>query len=98
MGGMPDITLFEFHSHGNVKVGPSRLPGIGSGGDEEFETEPEFEYDDEAESSGPGPVAVLIGLALVVGLAFAVKKLRGGDEDEVVPLEESDDLTATADD
>lgn len=100
---MPDITLFEFHSHGNVRVGPSKLPGIGS--DDEHETE-EFATTDEFESSEDdggvpvSPVAVLIALGLLVGLAAVAKKLLGGDDEheEVVPLEESDDMTAPADD
>lgn len=94
---MVEITLFELHSHGDSQFGPSSLPGVGSDEDEDDEFETDVDYETDEEGGGIGPVPVLVALVLLVGLAAVAKKFMGGSDEDPVPLEESDDITATAD-
>jgi hypothetical protein len=96
-----EITLFELHFDGDTSFGPT------FGGDDEEapeaseadEDEVDIDWGDDTESTGlpgPSPVAVLVGLVLLVLVAFGVKKALGGDEEtetedfepEMVEIEE----------
>jgi hypothetical protein len=82
-------------------------PAIGRSDDEEHEEHEELEEyvesdegrtddadESDADSSsdgGVGPVGLVVGLVVLAGLAFAVRKLRGGDAE--LEIAELDDLS-----
>lgn len=92
--GSKKFTLIELHVDGNPQFGPKRLGEAVLGGDDPEVAEDEREEASEDESGGPAkPIAAVVGLVALVGVAVAVKKLRGGDEegaDEFEPAEEPD--------
>jgi hypothetical protein len=88
-----EITLFELHFDGDTSFGPT----FGGGDDEEApevsetgEDEVDVDWGDDTESTGlpgPSPAAVLVGLLLLVLVAFGVKKALAGDETETEDFE-----------
>ena len=84
--GERKLTLFELHIDGEPQIGPRTLPGFGD--DEEPDSEPIEDTDTETEDEGTiGPAAVLIGLVVLIAVAYGVKRWRTEDEEE--PLEQS---------
>ncbi|WP_256297423.1 hypothetical protein [Haloarchaeobius salinus] len=82
-----EITLFELHFDGDTSFGPT----FGDGDEEEAleegaaDDEVDIDWGDDSGSAGlpgPSPVAVLVGLLLLVLVAFGVKKALDGDAEE----------------
>jgi hypothetical protein len=100
---MANFTLFEVHLHDGFEFSPSsRGPFIGrseetdedyeaelEGESEEYEVEIETE-EDESESGGRG-MSLLVGLVLLVGIAAAVRFIRGRGDDDLDELAEFDE-------
>ncbi|AGN02629.1 hypothetical protein L593_13450 [Salinarchaeum sp. Harcht-Bsk1] len=104
--GDRNLTLFAFHSHGDVQFGPTSIPAPGSkdeseaesagkswfgGGSSKEESEDES-IDVPAEDESGGLGGLVVALVVLVGIAMVVKKLKGGDEGTEVEVAESDDL------
>ncbi|RDZ44137.1 hypothetical protein C5B91_11430 [Haloferax sp. Atlit-10N] len=103
---MADFTLFEVHLHDGFEFSPTNSAPLLSkrGGDEaaalEAEDESYDDYDaeldadetDESESSGGPGMALLVGFVLLVGIAAAVRYIRGGggDLDELADLDDEE--------
>ncbi|WP_424006190.1 hypothetical protein [Haloferax denitrificans] len=106
---MADFTLFEVHLHDGFEFSPTNSsPLFSKRGDAELEADDEsyddyddydVEFDDdeadaESDESGGRPgLGLLVGLVLLVGIAAAVRYIRGGDDD----LDELTDLDDNAD-
>ncbi|WP_416841050.1 hypothetical protein [Haloferax sp. DFSO52] len=101
---MADFTLFEVHLHDGFEFSPSnRAPLFSktSSTDDDYdaELESETEYDieieteeDETESEGGRGMSILFGFILLVGIAAAVRYIRGrGGDDELDELADLDD-------
>jgi hypothetical protein len=100
---MDKFTLFELHVHDGMEFSATNTaPAIGRSDDEEYEELEEYVESDEertddaddsdADSSGGvGPAGLVVGLVVLVALAFAIRKLRGGDAE--LEIAELDDLT-----
>ena len=91
--GSKKFTLIELHLDGETQFGPrsigEALPMLGSDvdvetdGETETETEREPAEDADTDDGSSGkPIGVLVGLVVLVGIAFAAKKFRGGDDEE----------------
>ncbi|WP_312909242.1 hypothetical protein [Natronosalvus caseinilyticus] len=109
--GDKNITLFELHLDGETQFGPRSLSEKLPFGDEgsletesesksESESELESATDDEdeaaADDGGRGSaLGVVVALVVLVGIAVAVKKFRGGDEEETVEPEDEPDVIVT---
>jgi len=91
------ITFFELHTHGNVQFGPSSVPGIGGSEEPDAESTTEHDGDSEAESGGSTALRALLVLGVLVAVAAAVRKFKGGDDRPEVPLAESDEIAPTQD-
>ncbi|RDZ63289.1 hypothetical protein C5B90_09020 [Haloferax sp. Atlit-12N] len=104
---MADFTLFEVHLHDGFEFSPTNSAPLLSKGGSEMELEADDEsyddYDDydvefdddeadEAESGGRPGVGLLVGLVLLVGIAAAVRYIRGGgdDLDELADLDDEE--------
>ncbi|MCU4925693.1 hypothetical protein OB905_06790 [Halobacteria archaeon AArc-dxtr1] len=94
--GDKKFTFVELHLDGNTQFGPKEisdaLPGgrkveVGAESDVDEEVDSEHAEDD---SAGKGVVGALVGLVLLVGIAVAIKKFRGGDEEEPADAEQPD--------
>ncbi|GAB7094810.1 hypothetical protein JCM30237_19630 [Halolamina litorea] len=80
------FTFFEFHFHDGFQLGPSSLE-TGDGEDADVaertaaapESAPES---DTSGGSGPSVLGPLLGLGVLAGLAYAVRKLLAGVEPE----------------
>ena len=84
--GERKLTLFELHIDGEPQIGPRTLPGFGD--DEEVESEEIEKAETETEDDGTvGPAAVLVGLVVLIAVAYGVKRWRSEDDEE--PLEQS---------
>lgn len=83
------FTLIELHFDGDAQFGPESIPGAMPGGKHEEETRDEAGAVD-GEDGGRSAVAALVGLAALVGVAVALRKLRGDDGDELEDVEEPD--------
>ncbi|UTF53361.1 hypothetical protein [Natronosalvus rutilus] len=107
--GDKNITLFELHLDGETQFGPrtlsEKLP-FGEGGLEtESESESELESESTTDQDEDGAAAddggrgsalgVVVALVVLVGIAVAVKKFRGGDEEETVEPEDEPDVIVT---
>ena len=79
-------TIIEYHSHGGGIQLPE-LKGLGPFGGDEMEMESSDEESTEeskAEEEGGGNgLQLLVALVLLVGIAIAVNRFRGGDEETV---------------
>lgn len=80
-------TIIEYHSHGGGIQLPE-LRGLGPFGGDETEMESsdeEFTEESEAEEEegGGNGLQLLVALVLLVGIAIAVNRFRGGDEEAV---------------
>ncbi|WP_254768970.1 hypothetical protein [Salinilacihabitans rarus] len=87
--GDKKFTFIELHLDGDTQFGPKTISDALPVGDEAAATEAEADGDEEAaaaadedEEGGRGAVGAVVGLLALVGLALALRKLRGGDEDE----------------
>lgn len=94
------FTLLELHLDGDPQFGPRTISDIVGGGTRgESESEAADDRDEEAgaaedDSGGRSVVGAVVGLIVLAALAVAVKKYRGGDEDELEEFgdaEESDE-------
>lgn len=81
------LTLFEFHSHGDIQIGPASLDDAVAAFDEQDTEADDSTADDDGSSA---KLAALFGFVVLVALAAAVKYLTG--DGEPVDLAESDDL------
>ncbi|MFD1565055.1 hypothetical protein ACFR99_16075 [Haloarchaeobius amylolyticus] len=96
--GDKNFTFIELHFDTETLFGSGSLGEVLPIGGTESTVETDRETEDETgtaddESGGTGKSAVgaLIALAVLVGIAVAAKKFRGGDEeDELEPEEEPD--------
>lgn len=91
------ITLLELHTHGGVQIGPGSR---GASDESAEELTPTDTHEAAADDGGSRAPMIVLGLVVLAGAAFAVKKFRGGDEEsepEEVTLAESDDVHAAAD-
>ena len=96
--GEKKFTLIELHFDGDTQFGPGTigeaLPIGGTESTEETDRETEKEagaVDDESGGKGKSAVGALITLVVLVGIAVAAKKFRGGeDEDDLEPEQEPD--------
>ncbi|ELZ94187.1 hypothetical protein C440_11218 [Haloferax mucosum ATCC BAA-1512] len=106
---MANFTLFEVHLHDGFEFSPSnRAPFFNTDSEttgEDVELEPEHEYeaderhelDDESDSGGSGAMALLFGLVLLVGIAAAVRFLRGDAElDDLADLDDHEEVEIDA--
>lgn len=83
--GSKKFTVIELHLDGDTQIGPrsidDALPAgtkVDAGADEEAE-----DVADETEASGgKGAISAVIGLVLLVGVAVALRKFRGGEDEE----------------
>ena len=97
------FTFFEFHFHDGLQIGPRSLdPGAAdeltdTTTDESSTTATESPSTDEkaGEATGPSVLGPLLGLGVLAGLAYAVRKLLAGAEPE--GLDALDDIEAGAD-
>ncbi|USZ73161.1 hypothetical protein [Natronosalvus halobius] len=106
--GDKNITLFELHLDGETQFGPrslsEKLP-FGDEGSLETESESESELESATDQDEDGAAAddggrgsalgVVVALVVLVGIAVAVKKFRGGDEEETVEPEDEPDVIVT---
>jgi hypothetical protein len=76
---MTKITFFELHLDGAEFT--ANAPGNG-----QEETDEDGEAVTDTDESGASPLLALVGLAVLVGVAVAAKKLLGGG-DELPPAE-----------
>lgn len=97
------FTLIELHLDGDTQFGPASLRDVV--GDEPTETdEDRAEVDEgrteidagtaveEEEEGGRSVIGALVALVVLVGIAVAVKKFRGGDETEEFEEREQPDV------
>lgn len=90
--GSKKFTLLELHVEGNPQFGPKRIGERVFGGDDRAEAADDRAEAAEDDAGGSGkPVAALVGLVALVGVAVAVKKLRGGDEEDTETFEPADE-------
>ncbi|ARS90490.1 hypothetical protein [Natrarchaeobaculum aegyptiacum] len=100
------FTFVELHLEG-AQFGPSTISdalpfgdaGPALEGEAETETESaieetsgDLEGDDESGSKGKAAIGAIVALAFLVGIGVAVKKFRGGDEEEADALEEEPEV------
>ncbi|WP_247728989.1 hypothetical protein [Halovivax limisalsi] len=82
--GETKVTLFELHLDGDTQLGPRTLSSV-VGTDDESDVEAADARSSTAEESesdgGRSVLALLVGLVALAGLAVAVKKVRGTDEE-----------------
>ncbi len=97
--GDTNFTLIELHFDGDARFGlgsiGEALPFGGTESSTELETETEPETDEaEDDSGGAGKSAVgaLVALVVLVGIAAAAQKFRGGDEEPELEAEEEPDV------
>lgn len=81
--GEKKFTLFELHLDGDTQLGPRTLSNVVGADDGDAEptgvgTSP---MDESEAEDGRSVVALFVGLMALVGLALAVKKVRGSDEE-----------------
>ncbi|WIV67467.1 hypothetical protein [Natrialbaceae archaeon AArc-T1-2] len=104
--GDKKFTVIELHLDGDTQLGPARLTDIlGSESAEaedesttpETETETKIETDEDVgaataadDSGGKGAVGLVVALVVLVALGVAVKKFRGGDDEESPQRDEPD--------
>ncbi|WP_226038983.1 hypothetical protein [Natrinema sp. DC36] len=97
--GDKKFTLVELHFDGEAQFG---LGSIGealpigsteSASETDFETESETEAaDDESGGKGKSAAGALVALVVLVGIAVAAKKFRGGDEESDLEPEAEPDV------
>ncbi|KAB1198792.1 MULTISPECIES: hypothetical protein [Haloferax] len=99
---MADFTLFEVHLHDGFEFSPSnRAPLFAKSEraaddyDAELEAEEEYEFEievdeDESESEAGRGASLLVGFVLLVGIAAAVRFIRGRGDDEMDELADLD--------
>ena len=92
--GTKKFTFIELHLDGDTQFGPKTIAeslplGEASDADREDSSDPRSDSDEDtvaaADDGGNGKggaVAVLLGLLALVGVAVAVKKFRGGDDED----------------
>ncbi len=87
------FTFIELHLDGDTQFGPTSIPGL------ETVDESEEAERDESEEAGAaaeedsgrgGAIGALVGLVALVAVAVALKKFRGGDDEEIERREEPD--------
>ena len=84
------FTFFEFHFHDGLQIGPRSLdPGAANELTDTTTDEPSTTTEstsataeEPSEPSGPGVLGPLLGLGVLAGLAYAVRKLLAGAEPE----------------
>jgi hypothetical protein len=87
------FTLLELHLDGDTQFGPTSIPGVETADAADDAAESDDEDDAAgAPSKAKGALGAIVGLVAVVALGAAIKKLRGGDEDEAVPEHEEPDV------
>ncbi|ELY86796.1 hypothetical protein [Natrinema altunense] len=98
--GDKKFTLVELHIDGETQFG---LGSIGKAlpissieptaeTDHDLETETDEETADESGGTGKSAVGALVALVVLVGIAAAAKKFRGGDEERELEAEEEPDV------
>ncbi|ELZ54733.1 MULTISPECIES: hypothetical protein [unclassified Haloferax] len=100
---MADFTLFEVHLHDGFEFSPTNsAPLLSKGVDaltdaddeshDDYDAELDADETDESESSGGPGMALLVGFVLLVGIAAAVRYIRGDDDlDELADLDDDAD-------
>ncbi|WP_255193403.1 hypothetical protein [Natronobeatus ordinarius] len=94
--GDKKFTFIELHLDGDTQFGPRSLPDLVTGIGESDEEHEELETDEEDvvaatdDSGANGAIAVVLGLAALVAIGVAVKKFRGGNDDEREEYDEPD--------
>lgn len=95
--GDKKFILFEFHQDGDLQIGPETLSTGGSGeieadeAAEDLDPELDVEVGDGGGGGGRSILGGVLALALLIGLAVALRKALGGDsglEEEIVDVEE----------
>ena len=88
------FTFIELHLDGETQFGPKSISdGLPFESDTELDEEVESATDDDeaaaADTSNKGTaIGAVIGLLALVGVAFAVKKLRGGEDETIEEFDE----------
>ena len=95
--GDKKFTLIELHLDGETQFGPRMLSdALPIGGDgataDEDEMDSAFEEATDEDEGGVGAIGVVVGLVLLVGVALAVKKLRGGDDESELETAEEPEI------
>ncbi len=80
---MVSLTFIELHLDGNTQFGPERLGEATVGESREDEDAAAAE-----DGGGGKPIGVVVGLLVLVALGLAVRKFRGGDDDDDGEFEE----------
>ncbi|QLK27147.1 hypothetical protein HYG81_05950 [Natrinema zhouii] len=94
------FTLVELHFDGEAQFGlgsigdalPISSTESAAGTDLETEAETDESADDESGGKGKSAVGALVALVVLVGIAVAAKKFRGGDEEPELEAEEEPDV------
>ncbi|MHC3437546.1 hypothetical protein ACYJ1Y_05435 [Natrialbaceae archaeon A-gly3] len=96
--GDKKFTFIELHLDGNTQFGPKRIGDV-VGGEDELDESAGFDIEDEDEEAVGAPeedgnggkaLGVVVTLLILAGIALAVKKLRGEEDEELPPEEEPD--------
>jgi len=92
------FTFIELHLDGETQFGPKALNDALPFGEalEAEESGEDEETDDEAtasaDDSSSTALGVIVGLVALVGVAVAVKKFRGGDDDGSLEADEEPEI------
>lgn len=79
---MVSLTFIELHLDGNTQFGPKRIGKATLGEDDGDEADAEEAAAPKEEEDGGKPIGAIVGLLVLVALALAARKFRGGDEPE----------------
>lgn len=99
--GDTKFTFLELHLDG-ARFSPRGIVDLFTGSEESDEravetVDEDVESSSDESSGGPGALGVLVGLVVLVGIAVAVKKFRGDDEEQT-DLEEFEEPDVVVDD
>ncbi|RZV11231.1 hypothetical protein BDK88_2476 [Natrinema hispanicum] len=104
--GDKKFTLIELHFDGDTQFGPGTIgetlpigstePTAETDSETETESEEGVAAADDSGGRGKSAVGALVALAVLVGIAVAAKKFRGGsDEEDELESEEEPDVIVT---
>ncbi|QFU81311.1 hypothetical protein [Natronorubrum aibiense] len=91
------FTFIELHLDGDTQFGPRALGDALPVGDDESATEAESETEDDEvaaadDESGGKAIGAIVALAVLVAIAAAAKKFRGGDEGSDLEADEEPEV------
>ena len=95
--GEKKFTFIELHLDGDTQFGPRTLDQPLPFGDREESSDLEAETDEDDavttdDSAGGKAVGTIVALVVLVGIAAAAKKFRGGDDETDLETEEEPDV------